>query len=248
MHQEQAAREMQKALGRIQDSLHSQGLHAEATTKVGSAADVLVQLAEDYDVVVAGALNRTERPGPGLGPVVSRLVEHVNGTVFVGRALRNDQNYKILIPIDGSSSSQNALEIAGSTFVVEDAELTIMHVIEKAWLRLGLEQEWPAEFERPYAEAAEQPETEKLFATELRREAEEIVEEGRTHFSSRSLAVDSRIVEGNPANEILREAEIGDYDLIVLGATGVSDLKHTILGSTSFKVASYAPCSVAVTR
>jgi nucleotide-binding universal stress UspA family protein len=46
----------------------------------------------------------------------------------------------------------------------------------------------------------------------------------------------------------LQQAEIGEYDLAIIGATGSSDLKHTLLGSVSFKLASYAPCSVAVIR
>ena len=66
--------------------------------------------------------------------------------------------------------------------------------------------------------------------------------------SSPTLSTEGRIEEGIPGNELLHEAEIGNYDLVVIGATGLSDLKHTILGSVAFKLASYAPCSVAVVR
>ena len=45
------------------------------------------------------------------------------------------------------------------------------------------------------------------------------------------VSTEARIEEGIPGNELLREAEIGDYDLAIIGATGVSDLKHTMLGS-----------------
>ena len=43
----------------------------------------------------------------------------------------------------------------------------------------------------------------QLLTRTVRREAEQIVEEARAHFSARSLAVESHIAEGNPANEIL---------------------------------------------
>ncbi|MBI4482602.1 MAG: universal stress protein [Acidobacteria bacterium] len=56
------------------------------------------------------------------------------------------------------------------------------------------------------------------------------------------------MAEGIPASEILREAESGDCDLIVLGATGVTDMKHEMLGSVSTKVAWNAPCSVSVIK
>jgi nucleotide-binding universal stress UspA family protein len=56
------------------------------------------------------------------------------------------------------------------------------------------------------------------------------------------------VEEGDPALEILSEAEKDEYDLIVLGATGEHDLKHQLLGSVSTKVAQDAPCSVFVAK
>jgi len=140
------------------------------------------------------------------------------------------------------------MEALGRSFHIRDAEITLMHVVEKPWLRLGLEQEWYSDFEHSYGEVSDQPEGERLFGKELWSEAEQIVEAMRERLSRRCLSIETRIMEGNPANELLRQAEIGEYDLAVLGATGSSDLKHTMLGSVSFKPASYAPCSVAVIR
>ena len=56
------------------------------------------------------------------------------------------------------------------------------------------------------------------------------------------------ISEGDPALEIISEAEKVEYDLIVMGATGEADLKHRLLGSVSTKVAQNAPCSVFVAK
>jgi nucleotide-binding universal stress UspA family protein len=56
------------------------------------------------------------------------------------------------------------------------------------------------------------------------------------------------IEEGNPATEILGEAEGGLYDLIVLGAADAMDTKHNMLGSVSAGIAWQAPCSVAVVK
>jgi nucleotide-binding universal stress UspA family protein len=124
-----------------------------------------------------------------------------------------------------------------------------MHVVEKPWLRLNLEQEWYAELQRAYAaESPEKAESEELFGTELRREADEIIEDARKTLGASKVSTEARIEEGIPGNELLHEAEIGNYDLAVVGATGVSDLKHTMLGSVAFKLAWSAPCSVAVVR
>jgi nucleotide-binding universal stress UspA family protein len=45
-------------------------------------------------------------------------------------------------------------------------------------------------------------------------------------------------------DQILSEANTGDYDLLVLAATGEMDVKHRILGSVSGRVTWNAPCSV----
>jgi nucleotide-binding universal stress UspA family protein len=237
-----------RLLKRASEALQAEGIAPHVFAKTGSPGDVLVRLGEDYDVVVVGAQSRAERPSPGLGPIASRIVEHVAGIALVGRELVNDSNFKILVGVDGSSKSRNALEALRTNFNLDGSQVTLMHVVEKPWLRLSLEQEWYAELQRAYGESPEEPEAEKLFASELRLEAEQIIEDARQRLEASEVSTEARIEEGIPGNELLHEAEIGGYDLVALGATGVSDLKHTMLGSVAFKLASYAPCSVAVVR
>ena len=237
-----------QVLERARQLLQDDGRESRVLGKTGSPGDMLVNLAEDYDAVVVGAQSGDERPGPGLGPVASRIVEHVSGIVLVGRELVNENNFKVLAGVDGSAMSKNALEALVTNFNLAGAQVTLMHVIEKPWLGLGLEQEWHEELERSYAEAPDVPEGEKVFRDELQLEAEQIIEDAREQFESRAVSTEARIEEGIPGTELLREAETGDYDLVVIGATGASDLKHTMLGSVAFKLASHAPCSVAVVR
>ena len=236
-----------RLLKRASEALQAEGIAPHVFAKTGSPGDVLVRLGEDYDVVVVGAQSRAERPSPGLGPIASRIVEHIAGIALVGRELVNESNFKILVGVDGSARSRNAIEALRTNFNLDGAQVTLMHVVEKPWLRLNLEQEWYAELERAYGEL-EEPEAEKLFASELRQEAEQIIEDARQTLEASEVSTEARIEEGIPGNELLQEAEIGDYDLVVLGATGVSDLKRTMLGSVAFKLASYAPCSVSVVR
>ena len=63
-----------------------------------------------------------------------------------------------------------------------------------------------------------------------------------------SLSATLMITEGDPALEILGEAERCEYDLIVIGATGEDDLKHELLGSVSTKVTQDALCSTLVVK
>jgi len=121
------------------------------------------------------------------------------------------------------------------------AEICLMHVEETPWIDLGLDGEWST-----YSEEDKEASEAGVMEQELVREGAQVIETARDLL--RPYGVTTRVDEGNPANEILSEAERGRYDLVVAGATGVRDLKHDMLGSVSSKIAWDAPCSVLIVR
>jgi nucleotide-binding universal stress UspA family protein len=80
------------------------------------------------------------------------------------------------------------------------------------------------------------------------RRGDGILDRARDLLRPYRVSITTRTDQGNPANEILSEAERGQYDLIVVGATGARDMKHQMLGSVSSKIAWDAPCSVLIVR
>jgi len=56
------------------------------------------------------------------------------------------------------------------------------------------------------------------------------------------------IVTGDPAEEIIRLANIYQADLIVIGSRGLTGLKRILQGSVSSQVVADAPCSVLVVK
>lgn len=56
------------------------------------------------------------------------------------------------------------------------------------------------------------------------------------------------IVSGDPAEEIVRLANIYQADLIVLGSRGLTGLNRILQGSVSSQVVADAPCSVLVVK
>lgn len=56
------------------------------------------------------------------------------------------------------------------------------------------------------------------------------------------------IVKGDPAEEIIRLANIYQTDLIVVGSRGLTGMNRILLGSVSSQVVADAPCSVLVVR
>ncbi|PKN59600.1 MAG: universal stress protein, partial [Deltaproteobacteria bacterium HGW-Deltaproteobacteria-11] len=56
------------------------------------------------------------------------------------------------------------------------------------------------------------------------------------------------ILEGQPKEVILDEAENWGADLIIVGSRGHGAVRRFLLGSVSFAVALNAPCSVEIVR
>lgn len=224
--------------------LQEEGIEATAVSKTGSPSEVITQLAADYDFTVVGARGRYRSPNLGLGPVASRVVEHAPGAVLVARELTGEDNLRVLVGVDGSAASKLAVNMMTACLDLDEAEITLMHVKETPWIHLGLDREGLDEAEDLF----DPSDPEGQFEDELQREAEGVIEEARAGLEKFNYSVTTIVEEGNPATEILGEAERGEYDLILLGATEQSDMKHGMLGSVSAKVAWQANCSVAVIK
>ena len=238
--------EAHEMLLRTQASLATRGIEAGIRTEIGSPARVIVELASNYDLSVVGAHDRYTRGKPGLGPVASRVVASAPSAVLIGRESPGDKVWRILAAVDGSLASERALNLMGANFNVQAAEITVIHVAETPWIHLGLGREWFGSLKEMIEQTGN--EIEAAFEKELNYDAEDVVEAARLLLERHGLSATTMITEGDPALEIISEAESGEYDLIVMGGGGGSDLKHNMLGSVSTKVAQGAPCSVFVAK
>jgi len=77
---------------------------------------------------------------------------------------------------------------------------------------------------------------------------EEVFEGLRRRARERGVDLESRVLVGHAAEQILRLAAETGADLIVVGHRGRSSIREWIFGSTSRRVVSYASCSVLVVR
>lgn len=231
-------RRAQRAVEKVRQVLASAGMVTQPVVKTGSPARVLLKAARDYDVTIVAAASHRRGPMVGLGPVASRLAEHSSGMTLLARNGRLTMDgVRVLAAVDGSEGSIRALDAMTRLIDMSSSEVTLLHVTETPWLPDEATQEGilPEEDDVPDVEAELQ--------REMALEADQILADAREHLPART-AVNTLVYEGLPADEILGEAERGDYDLIVIGATGATDLKHAMLGSVSSKVAWNAPCSV----
>lgn len=79
-------------------------------------------------------------------------------------------------------------------------------------------------------------------------ETEEILQRAVQVVWAVSAQIYTEMIEGDPAETILEVARSRNSDLIIMGARGLGKLSGLLLGSTSQKVLSLAPCPVLIVR
>lgn len=139
---------------------------------------------------------------------------------------------RILVPIDGSSQSQTALEYAVSEH--PDASFIVLHVVNPSQMAYATDPSGMDYWGDWYDNAQDR-------AGEILEEAERVVE-------TAGATVASAIELGSPARVIVNYAEDNDVDLIVMGSHGRSGVSRILLGSVAETVVRRAPCPVTVVR
>lgn len=139
---------------------------------------------------------------------------------------------KILVPIDGSKPSLNALKHAVNLAKIHNSQINIISVIEELKLPFGAEY-------RLWANQSHQ----ELIRTSLESINKEIVS---IHENEPHIRIDSDIIEGNPGRMIIQESEKGGYDLIVMGKRGMGVVEELIMGNITLKVINKSKIPVTV--
>jgi universal stress protein A len=140
---------------------------------------------------------------------------------------------KILVPVDFSAPSQQALKYALRFAKEFRAEVILLHVLGKIPIGSGF-----ADVPSGIDYSAEQlSDAEK----NLRALTDSSQEAG-------CPTIGSTVRTGLPAHEIVEAAKEFDTDLIVIATHGYTGWKHFCIGSTAERVVRTAPCPVFVVR
>ncbi len=82
----------------------------------------------------------------------------------------------------------------------------------------------------------------------MMEEAKKAVEQVADACSSSGVEVETVVLEGHPAEEIVKYAEDGKMDLIVMGSLGKTGLTRLLLGSVAEEVLRHSKVDVMVSR
>jgi len=137
----------------------------------------------------------------------------------------------IIVGIDGSDRSRQALEWAVNEAAVRHAPLTVLTVDQP------LNSYWGGPLEYP----EDQDLTEKA-REEAQQETDSVLE--KLDEAARPRSVTVRAVPGLPAVELVRAS--ADADMIVVGSRGAGGFKRLAMGSVSTTVTHHAHCPVVV--
>jgi len=136
---------------------------------------------------------------------------------------------RILIAYDGSVHSQRSLGCAKDLAQKYGAELVLVHAYHPVSRELGLS-------------LFQQVEGEMIAA------GRKVMQAAQSELASSGLQVTNELLEGPPAEALLRVAETRHCDLIVMGSRGLGDLQAALLGSVSHKVLQHSTVPVVIVK
>ena len=142
---------------------------------------------------------------------------------------------RILIPFDGSATSEKALQEAIALAKLTGARLRIVHVVEIMHVVSGFE---PAVFLQD-------------TLPRLRKAGETILEQANRRAADAGVATDTVLLESvadRVSDIVVDQAKTWNADLIVIGTHGRRGMRRLMLGSDAEEVVRMAPAPVLLVR
>jgi nucleotide-binding universal stress UspA family protein len=138
---------------------------------------------------------------------------------------------RVFLATDGSPSSLAAQQLLAEFPFPERPEVTIATVCPAADLT-------------SIGAAVTAPVTEML--EKCRREADQLLRDYESRCAPWARSVNRLLLDGHPADELLKAIDRQKPDLVVVGARGLGAVRRVLLGSVSERLVKHAPCSVLV--
>jgi nucleotide-binding universal stress UspA family protein len=144
---------------------------------------------------------------------------------------------RILVPVDGSPTSNRGLDEAMRLARLTGAQLRLVHVVDEVALALGSA--------APFGGYSGD-----MF-TQLREGGEALLAEGRARVEAAGLPVDTVLSDtfsGRLCDQVVEQAQAWPADLIVIGTHGRRGVGRLLMGSDAEQVLRHAPVPVLLVR
>lgn len=137
---------------------------------------------------------------------------------------------KILLAYDGSQGADRALAAGLELAKLHGAEL----------VALAVEERLPR-----FSGTIDEVQEEKEFAND---QSGRLLAVARDRAKEGGVELKTLMRPGHPAQTIIEVAREGNFDLVLVGHSGLSGVWAAFLGTTAEKVSRHAPCSVLIVR
>ncbi len=195
----------------------------------GSAFDNIIKFADFHDVnlIIMGSGEKEKGDHFKLGINAQKMIRKSNKPVWIVKQNAEPVVKKALCPVDFSLPSRRALENAVHLARNLDAELTVLNVIQP------LHNDYTGIAVMPY----EKEETyEKFEESQFNKFLHDC--------DFYNVKWNKEVRKGEPYKEILKAIADEGFDLLIMGATGMSALVRVLMGSVTEKVVREVPCSI----
>lgn len=180
---------------------------------------------ERHEITVVGAGRQSWLGRVLLGSTATSLLHSAPTSVLVVHdAPADDRDPHILVGVDGSHSAERAMDTFAEFADPARCSVTVLCVAE------------PATKGFPHLS----PHRAGGLAGPTEETAQAISRATASKLSDHGFAARSEVVVGSPIVELLRYADAGDFDLVVVGSRGLGSLKGAVLGSVSDQITRHA--------
>ena len=195
--------------------------------KVGIARDILAEAKNGYSAILIGRKGESKLKGVLFGSVAAKLIDRMTDIPLcvVGRDI--PVTGKILLAMDSSENSMRAVHFMAEHLAGRGIGIELFHVVR------GRLDDIPAELRNVLLPNERQEQIEREMVRVFDAAKRKLREAGFTEDQ-----VQTKIVTGrrSRANNILREAEEGDFGTIVMGRRGLSRVSDFFMGRVTDKV------------
>ncbi len=222
------------SLKRGQALLADKKIQAELITKAGDPIAEIIQRTQEthYDLVVIGAVRKSSRGAFWMSSKTYKIIKEIKPPVL-RVAGKTGPVKRILICSGGKPYIETAVQLTGRIAKGVGASVTLLHVMPE-----------------PPAIYASLPRMELSLDKLLSSRSELGLNLAREKSELETLGVPAevRLRSGAVLDQILREVNAGDCDLVVIGSAPTRFFQTYILGDVSREIVNRVKCAVLVVR
>ncbi len=177
---------------------------------------------------------------------------------IIGDMMNGEPINKILVPVDGSKSSQKAIEYASWVASKTGASVLMLHVVDADKQKLSYEAmdrytpEWKDKIKgtediKRYSPFFEEK-VNCMLEDPICKRGNNILKEMAKYAEKIGVKPKTSLKLGRVVDTIVQTVDDEKCDHVIMGTTGLTGLKRLLIGHVANEVIKYSPCRVTVVR